>query len=45
MIATAPSSCANGSKLRARYVVSAVPFSVLREIDITPMLRGDRAMP
>ena len=35
--------CANGSKLRARYVVSAVPFSVLREIDITPALRGDQA--
>lgn len=35
--------CADGSRLRARYVLAAVPFTVLRRIAITPSLRGDQA--
>jgi len=32
--------CANGTRWRARRVVAAVPFSVLRNIEITPSLQG-----
>jgi len=35
--------CANGLRVRAKYVVVAVPFSVLREIDISPGLTGEIA--
>ena len=35
--------CEDGSRVRARYVVAAVPFSVLREVAITPALRGEQA--
>jgi len=35
--------CADGSRVRARFVVAAVPFTVLRKIAITPALRGDQA--
>lgn len=32
--------CANGTRWRAKRVIAAVPFGVLRDIDITPALRG-----
>lgn len=32
--------CRNGQRFRARRVIAAVPFGVLRDIDITPSLRG-----
>ncbi|MCU0758922.1 MAG: FAD-dependent oxidoreductase [Steroidobacteraceae bacterium] len=35
--------CEDGSRLRARYVVAAVPFSVLRDVQITPALAGEQA--
>ncbi len=35
--------CADGSKVRARFVIAAVPFTVLRRIAITPALSGDQA--
>ncbi len=35
--------CADGSRLRARYTLAAVPFSVLRSIAVTPNLRGEQA--
>lgn len=35
--------CADGSRVRARFVLAAVPFTVLRRIAITPALRGDQA--
>ena len=35
--------CADGRRVRARYVVAAVPFSVLREIAITPAFAGEQA--
>jgi len=35
--------CANGLRVRAKYVVVAVPFSVLRDIEISPGLKGDLA--
>jgi monoamine oxidase len=35
--------CANGLRVRAKYVVVAVPFSVLREIEISPGLQGELA--
>lgn len=35
--------CANGRRLRARRVVLAVPFTVLRQIAITPSLAGAQA--
>jgi monoamine oxidase len=35
--------CDDGSRVRARFTIAAVPFSVLREIAITPALRGDQA--
>ena len=35
--------CADGSRIRARFVLAAVPFTVLRQIAITPALRGDQA--
>jgi monoamine oxidase len=35
--------CADGRRVRARYVVAAVPFSVLRDIAITPALAGEQA--
>lgn len=34
--------CADGSRLRAQYALAAVPFSVLRSIAITPVLRGEQ---
>ena len=33
-------TCADGSRYRSDYVVSAVPFSVLRNIRLRPMLTG-----
>jgi monoamine oxidase len=36
-------TCADGSRVRARFVIVAVPFTVLREIAISPALRGDQA--
>lgn len=33
-------SCADGSRYRSEYVVSAVPFSVLRNIRLRPLLTG-----
>lgn len=35
--------CADGTRLRARYTIAAVPFSVLRRIRISPALQGDQA--
>ena len=35
--------CADGSRFLARRVIVAVPFSVLRELEIRPALRGDQA--
>ncbi len=35
--------CEDGTRVRARYVVVAVPFSVLRDIEISPGLRGEQA--
>jgi monoamine oxidase len=35
--------CADGSRVRAKYVIAAVPFTVLRKIAITPKLVGDQA--
>lgn len=35
--------CANGLRVRAKYVVVAVPFSVLRDIEISPGLQGELA--
>ena len=35
--------CADGSQFRARFAIAAVPFTVLREIAIKPVLRGDQA--
>jgi monoamine oxidase len=35
--------CANGLRVRAQYVVVAVPFSVLREIDVSPGFGGELA--
>jgi monoamine oxidase len=35
--------CADGTRVRARYALAAVPFTVLRRITITPGLRGDQA--
>ncbi|MFO1427550.1 MAG: NAD(P)/FAD-dependent oxidoreductase [Steroidobacteraceae bacterium] len=32
--------CADGSRLRARFAIAAVPVTVLREIAVTPGLRG-----
>ena len=34
--------CADGTRVRARYALAAVPFTVLRNIAITPSLRGDQ---
>jgi len=36
-------SLANGQRLTARHVISAIPFSVLRNIAIDPPLRGPQA--
>jgi monoamine oxidase len=35
--------CADGTVVQARFVLAAVPFSVLRHVAITPALRGDQA--
>jgi len=35
--------CAGGRRYRAQYVLAALPFSVLRRIDIRPGLRGAQA--
>ncbi|MFO1427452.1 MAG: FAD-dependent oxidoreductase [Steroidobacteraceae bacterium] len=35
--------CADGTRVRARYAIAAVPFTTLRRIAITPRLRGDQA--
>jgi monoamine oxidase len=35
--------CADGTRVRSRYALAAVPFTVLRDIAITPSLRGDQA--
>ncbi len=35
--------CAGGKRYRARYALAALPFSVLRGIDIRPGLRGAQA--
>lgn len=35
--------CANGARFRARSVIAAVPFSVLRDISIKPGLQGVQA--
>lgn len=35
--------CAGGARYRARYAIAALPFSVLRGIDIRPGLRGAQA--
>jgi monoamine oxidase len=35
--------CADGTRIRAKYVIAAVPFTVLRRIAITPKLVGDQA--
>lgn len=35
--------CADGTRVRARAALAAVPFSVLRRIAITPALQGDQA--
>lgn len=34
--------CADGTRVRARYALAAVPFTVLRQIAITPSLKGDQ---
>ncbi|MCU0761162.1 MAG: FAD-dependent oxidoreductase [Steroidobacteraceae bacterium] len=34
--------CADGTRLRSRYALAAVPFTVLRDIAISPSLRGDQ---
>jgi monoamine oxidase len=36
-------SCEDGTKVRARFAIAAVPFSVLRRIAITPGLTGTQA--
>ncbi len=35
--------CAGGARFRARFAIAAVPFTVLRQIDIRPGLRGAQA--
>jgi len=35
--------CADGTRVHARFALAAVPFTVLRQIEITPSLRGDQA--
>jgi monoamine oxidase len=35
--------CADGTRVRARFALAAVPFSVLREVRITPSLQGAQA--
>ncbi len=35
--------CADGSRVRAHFTLAAVPFTVLRQIAITPQLRGEQA--
>ncbi|QOJ30964.1 MAG: FAD-dependent oxidoreductase [Gammaproteobacteria bacterium] len=35
--------CADGTRLRARYAIAAVPFSVLRRMRISPALQGVQA--
>ncbi len=35
--------CDGGLRVQARYVIAAVPFSVLRNIAISPTLRGEQA--
>jgi monoamine oxidase len=35
--------CGDGSRVRARYAIAAVPFSVLRRVAISPGLRGAQA--
>jgi monoamine oxidase len=36
--------CLDGTSFRARHVVAAVPFSVLRRVAITPALTGNQAL-
>ncbi len=35
--------CADGTRVRSRFALAAIPFTVLRQIDITPSLRGNQA--
>jgi monoamine oxidase len=35
--------CADGSRFRADYAVVTLPFSVLRQVEITPPLQGAQA--
>jgi len=35
--------CANGARYQARFAIAALPFSVLRQIDLRPGLRGAQA--